>query len=859
MFPAVRDHGRFLFAVLMQFTALNDMIMSMKRTVIGILAHVDAGKTTCIEGMLYRSGTIRKMGRVDHGDAYLDYDEQERDHGITIYSKEAVFTWKDTEIQVIDTPGHADFSSEMERCLRVLDLAVILISGQDGVQSHTQTIWKCLEHYHVPAIVFVNKMDISYKTKQELMQDLKQHLSDTCVDLSDPDRFEKLALISDEALNEYMETGSINDETVRQAVYERKCTPCLFGSALKLDGIDELMDRISWLCEEQEYPSEFGARVYKISADENGARLTHIRMTGGVLKSRQKLSEEDKVDQIRVYSGKNWKMVDEAEAGMICVLKGPVTLEDGQGLGFEEDFEKPMLNAYMTYRLVVPKGADTMALMRTCSQLMQEDPALSVNANEETHEIQISIMGEMQMEVLQKKIKERCGIDVLFTTGKIIYMETIRNAVTGSGHFEPLRHYAEAHVRLEPLERGSGIIVESQCSQDDLSMMWQRSILSALNHRVHRGVLTRSRLTDVRIVLIAGRGHLKHTEGGDFREAACRAVRQALMKAENILLEPFCSFTLRIPSGSLSRAMYDFEMRQASIEIESNDESEAVITGRGPVRTLMEYQNDVTAYSRGKGRFIWRPEGYDESPQQDMIVESIGYDPDMDYSQPAGSVFCAHGSGFYVPWDKADEYMHIQFRTPSASSASHPVRYKVSEDELKKVFEMTTGRNKNEKKHYTPKKTDKPVKPAKPNPIVHLPVCMIVDGYNMIYGWEDLKELSKADLYAAREKLIDRLFNYMGYTGYRMLVVFDGYKVKDNMGTEIRRGDMTIIFTRADLTADAYIDKAAHELKNKYRLIVASSDALVQNAVFAQGASRMSARELASQLEYYEKQMLTKI
>ena len=837
----------------------HDKMIHMKRIVTGILAHVDAGKTTCIEGMLFRSGTIRKIGRVDHGDAYLDYDAQERDHGITIYSKEAVFSWKDTEIQVIDTPGHADFSSEMERCLRVLDLAVILISGQDGVQSHTRTIWKCLEHYHVPAVVFVNKMDISHRTKEDLMKDLETNLSDTCVDMSDPDRYEKLALISEEALGEYMENGTVSDELIREAVYTWKCTPCLFGSALKLDGIDELMDEIDFLCEEREYPEEFGARVYKISADENGARLTHIRMTGGVLKSRQKLSEEDKVDQIRIYSGKNWKMADEVSAGMICVLKGPVNLQDGQGLGFEEDFAEPMLNAYMTYRLVVPHGADTMSLMRTCTQLMQEDPALSITANEETHEIQVSIMGEMQMEVLQKKIRDRCGIDVLFSTGKIIYKETIRSAVTGAGHFEPLRHYAEVHVRLEPLERGSGVVVESECPTDELSAMWQRNILSALTHVYHRGVLTRSLLTDVRIVLIAGRGHLKHTEGGDFREASSRAVRQALMKADNILLEPFCSFTLTVPSGSLSRALFDLETKQAQFEVTEAGDEEAVITGKGPLRLLNEYQNDVTAYSRGKGRFIMRPEGYEETPAQDEIVSEIGYDPDMDYSRPAGSVFCAHGSGFYVPWDKADEYMHIQFRAPSATSYTHPVRYRVSEEEMQKVFEMTSGRNRNESKHYTPKKKPSDEKPAKPKPQVHLPVCMIVDGYNMIYGWEDLKELSRQDLYAAREKLIDRLSDYMGYTGYKMLVVFDGYKVRDNIGTEIRRGNMTIVYTRADLTADAYIEKAAHELKKEYRMIVATSDALIQNAVFSQGASRMSARELESDIAFRMKTMLEKL
>ncbi len=834
------------------------MIKHMKRMVIGILAHVDAGKTTCIEGMLYRSGEIRKIGRVDHGDAYLDYDEQERSHGITIYSKEAAFTWKDTRIQVIDTPGHADFSSEMERCLRVLDLAVVLISGQDGVQSHSQTIWKCLEHYDVPAVVFVNKMDISHRSRAELMKDLEENLSASCMDLTADDAAEKLALTSEEALAQYMESGKIDEELIRRAVYERQCVPCLFGSALKLEGLEELMDEIVFLHREKEYPSEFGAIVYKVSADEQGTKLTHIKMTGGVLKSRQKINGEEKVDQIRVYSGKNWQMIDEAEAGMVCVLKGPQDLEDGQGLGFEKSFESPVLNAYMTYRLVVPKGADAMALMRTCARLQQEDPALRIIADEQTHEIQVSIMGEMQMEVLQKKIRDRCGIDVLFSSGRIVYKETIREASAGAGHFEPLRHYAEVHVLLQPLPRGSGVVIEDRCPFDSLSAVFRQAVLGALSRHEHRGVLTRSLLTDVRICLTAARGHIKHTEGGDFREASIRAVRQALMKADNVLLEPFCSFTLTVPSDSLSKALFDLEQKEASFRLEDTDR-EAKITGRGPVRLLKEYQNEVTAYTRGRGRFYWHADGYEECADTDEIIAEIGYDPEKDFSQPSGSVFCTHGSGYFVPWNEADELMHIRLKEETVTESWRPVRYRVSDAELEQVLENTSGRNRNENKQYVPKKRKTEEKYKRTDPTVNLPVCMIVDGYNMIYGWEDLKELARADLYAAREKLVDRLFNYMGYTGYRILVVFDGYRVKDNIGTEIRRGDMTIVYTRADLTADAYIEKAMHDLKKSYRLIMATSDGLVQNAALAQGAMRMSARELQGHLDFLEKTMLEKL
>ena len=819
----------------------------MKRTVLGILAHVDAGKTTCIESMLYLSGAIRKMGRVDHKDAFLDYDEQERDHGITIYAKEAHFVYGNTEVFVIDTPGHVDFSAEMERTLQALDLAVILINGQDGVQAHTETIWNCLATYHVPCLIFVNKMDISFRSEAELLADLQKHCSSFCVRW-DENKDEELAMVSEEMMNQYLEEGHIPDEIIRQAVRERKCFPVFFGSALKQTGIKELLDAVSAYCPEKTYPDEFGARVYKISRDSQGSRLTHVRITGGVLKTKQKLNEEEKVDQIRIYNGQDYQVVNEAEAGMICVLKGPVSLEAGQGLGFEEDAEKPLLNAYMDYQLSLPKGTDVLALSETMQQLASEDPQLMITSDPEAHVIRLSIMGEMQKDVVQKKIYERTGIRVGFSEGRVVFAETVAESVDGAGHFEPLRHYAEVHVRLDPLPRGEGIVVADECPRDMLSANWRRSILSVLRETRHCGVLTGSLLTDVKISLTAGRGHLKHTEGGDFREAARRAVRQALKKAECIVLEPYYEFTLRLSSEVLSRALYDLETRSATVEVEDLGEGIMLIHGRGPVRKLMNYQAEVSAYTRGKGIFTCRTCGYEACTDQAEVIAERGYDSETDRRHPTGSVFCAHGSGFYVPWDEADRYMHIIMDREASTSSYEHRRYHVGEDEMQQLVHAASSNNRNLHKNRKPrKKEDEELKKVKARP--NLPPYMIVDGYNMIYEYEDLKELAKEDLYNAREKLITRLMNYQAYADIPMAIVFDGYKVKDNFGTVQKMGRVEVIYTRTDETADQRIEKMAYDLHEKYTLTVVSSDGLIQNAVFSQGALRMSARELRSRMD----------
>ena len=814
--------------------------------VIGILAHVDAGKTTCVESMLYLSGTIRKAGRVDRRDAFLDYDEQEKDHGITIYAKEAFFTWKDTEFYVIDTPGHVDFSGEMERSLQVLDLAVILISGQEGVQSHTETIWKCLEYYHVPAVVFVNKMDIAVSSKEEILADLVKRCSENVIDFESDDRDEKLALVSEEMLNRYMEDGIIPEEMIRDAVYERKCFPCVFGAALKHQGTEKLMDLLASLSEEKTYGEEFGARVYKISSDEQDSRLTHVRITSGTLQAKQKIGEDEKADQIRLYNGRSYQTLKEAEAGSICVIKGLKGFEAGQGLGIEKDSEKPLLNACMNYRLILPEGADVLLLSKVCRQLADEDPQLQLEISEESGTISLQIMGEMQMEVLQKKIYDKSGFSVGFGSGRILYRETIASVVKGYGHFEPLRHYAEAHVRLEPLKRGAGIEVVNEIPNGMLSESFQRSVVSAAQRKRHRGVLTGSYLTDVRIVITAAKGHLKHTEGGDFRQAVSRAVRQALMQADNLLLEPFCRFRLTVPAEIMGRALHDLEMKKASAEITDQSSDTGVIEGRGPLRLLMHYQNEVTAYSRGRGKFMAEQDGYDISPDQEALVLESGYDPESDLRNPADSVFCTRGSGYSVPWQEAEEHMHIQVREQSVS-APQMRKYRVSEEDMAHILEMASGRNKNEKKKDKPKKEKKEPKYGKTEE--QLPGCLIIDGYNMIYSWEDLKELAKEDLMAARDKLTGILMNYQAFTGEMMILVFDGYKVKDNIGSVFVKDNMMTVYTKENQTADAYIEKMTYDLKGKYRVTVASSDGLIQNAVFAQGALRMSGRELKSRID----------
>ena len=831
---------------------------SVKHICTGLLAHVDAGKTTCVEAMLLNSGTIRKAGRVDHGDTILDYDEQERSYGITIYAKEAHMKWMDAEIDLIDTPGHVDFSAEMERSLSVLDVAVLLINGQDGVQAHTHTIWKCLAHYHVPCIVFVNKMDISFHTQQELLEDLHMHCSDMCVQW-DENRDDTLALANDEILEAVSQTGVIPEQLLQQAFMKRQFFPVLFGSALKNQGVDTLMNLMCQLVPQREYPETFGAKVFRVSLDPQGNRLTHMRITGGILRARDRFNEEDKADQIRRYNGVRYDLLMEAGGGEVVCVKGISSMEPGAGLGFEKDSSSSLLNASMTYQLELPEGASPLVLSDTCATLASEDPRLEISTDERTGRISVCIMGKMQMEVLQKKIYESSGIMVGFSTGKIVYQETIREPVDGAGHFEPLRHYAEVHVRLEPLPTGSGIQVVNGIGTDSLSTAWQRSILSALSRKRHRGVLTGSFLTDVRIILTAGKGHIKHTMGGDFRQAAGRAVRQALMKAESILLEPYESFELTVPSESLSRALFDLENRECSVEVKENENGTMRIQGEGPVRTLQNYNGEVTVYTKGKGIFLSETAGFRPCKEADRIIAETGYDPEMDLHNPADSVFCANGSGYNVRWDEADEHMHIQLKNGEVpSSAMRSTRYKVSEGDLGYIMEMTAGRNRNPDKEAEErirkekeKKREEMAEMSRVKASVNLAEMMVVDGYNMIYAWEELKSLAQEDLYLAREKLITALYNWQAYYGHPITVVFDGYRVANKTGTTLKKQDLTIVYTKTGETADTWIERFSYQNQNRFRITYVTSDALIQNAVLSRNGLRMSANALYQKLKEF--------
>ena len=819
----------------------------MKEICIGILAHVDAGKTTCIESFFSHTGVIRSRGRVDHGDSVFDNDPKEREHGITIYSKEAGITWKDTRINVIDTPGHVDFSGEMERVLSVLDLAVVLISGLDGVQPHTVTIMNCLAHYHVPLLFFVNKMDISRRSEEDLLNELRERFGE-CIGWNGSDAEEAIAMVNDPMMNAYLETGAVPDELKRLAVSRRECFPVFFGSALKDEGITELLDAVTSLTEPIPLRSEFGARVFKITNSAEG-RLAHMRVTGGTLYAKQQLSDTDKADRIRVMNGADYEVVTEAPAGTIAVVSGTKSLEAGAGLGFEENLEAPVIEPCLSYTLEAEGPHDQRLLFEVCRRLAEEDPTLAVFSDEATGDIHISVMGEMQKEILRYRIKEESGIDVRFDNGHIVYKETIKEPSYGAGHFEPLRHFAEVHVRLEPAERDSGIEVRSECPTDELPSHWQSAILGALRTIPHRGVLTGSLLSDVKIILVAGKGHLKHTEGGDLRNASRRAVRQALMKTESVLLEPYFRFEVFLDRQYLSRALYDFELKEADVTV-AETSSGVTISGEGPMRTLMNSQADVIAYTRGTGRCVIQPAGYRECRKPEPIIAESGYDAESDLRNPAGSVFCSHGSSYTVSWDQADAFMSIPVKDKAQEAVYSHRTYQVGEEELKAIIASESGHNRNPNKQMRP--AEKPEKPQPAKPAKLLPECLIVDGYNLLY----LSDIDREDLPYARERLIDDLAAYQAYADRKVIVVFDGYRRSENEGSSYKTGGLEVVYTRTGQTADAYIEKLVHDLKRDYSITVATSDALIQNSVFAQGAMRVSSRTLRSEIDQAKKLFL---
>lgn len=839
-----------------------------------MLAHVDSGKTTLSEAMLYLSGGVRKLGRVDHGDAFLDTDQQERERGITIFSKQARLAWRGCELTLLDTPGHVDFSAEMERALQVLDYAVLLISGADGVQGHTETLWRLLERHQVPTFLFINKMDQPGTNRGQLLAQLRERLSDGCADFSgDRDELlEQAAMCGEELMERYLDTGMLDDSDLSALIVERKLFPCFFGSALKVEGVEELLDGLDRYTLEPDWPQAFAARVFKISRDEKGERLTWLKVTGGVLKVRDVIKGpdwEEKATQLRLYSGAKFTPAEEAPAGTVCAVTGLSQTRAGQGLGAEEDWEGPQLEPVLAYQVVPPAGGDVHTLLNQLRVLEEEDPQLQVEWNELLGEICVHLMGEVQLEVLSRLMERRFGVEVAFGPGRIVYLETIAAPAEGVGHFEPLRHYAEVHLLLEPLERGAGLVLDTVCSENVLDRNWQRLILTHLMEKTHLGVLTGSPVTDMKITLLTGRAHLKHTEGGDFRQATYRAVRQGLMCAKNVLLEPWYSFRLEIPTGSVGRAMTDLQRMGADFQSPESVGDTSVLTGAVPVSEVGGYWTEVAAYTGGRGRFSCVVEGYRSCHDADEVVVQRGYDPDRDVLNPAGSVFCAHGAGFNVPWDEVRGHMHLdsgwrpERERPAQQEAAAVRRQSISyesraalDKELEAIFERAYG----PVKSHAFRSVQKPSAAPKPKPWKGLKTrdgddYLLVDGYNIVHAWDDLRAIAREDLDGARMRLIDRLRNYQGWKKCRLIVVFDAYKVKGNPGSVEKVGDIFVVYTKEAETADMYIEKATYALakeRREHRVRVATSDGLEQMIILGHGAVRMPAAELEFEVKQVE-------
>ncbi len=836
----------------------------MKRLVIGMIAHVDSGKTTLSEAMLYSAGEIRKLGRVDHGDAFLDTHSIERSRGITVFSKQAVMRYGDCDITLLDTPGHADFSAETERALQALDYAVLVISGTDGVQSHTETLWRLLTRYRIPAFIFVNKMDISSYEPSVLMGGLCNRLDGGCIDFSasrDCDAFYEEAAMCDERLmEEYLESGEVSAESLRRAIAERKIFPCFFGSALKMSGIEEFLKGLDFYAEQKEYPTEFGARVFKITEEQN-VRLTHIKITGGSLKVRSVIGEE-KINQIRIYSGTKFQAVDEVFSGAVCAVTGLAHSYSGQGLGAESNADTPLLEPVLTYKLILPPKTDLHTALTQMRKLEEEDPQLHVVWNEQAQEIHVQLMGEIQLEILKTVIAERFGYEAEFGTGSIVYKETVSDTVEGVGHYEPLRHYAEVHLLLEPAERGSGLHFASDCHVDDLDRNWQRLILTHLEEKTHVGVLTGSPITDMKITLIAGRAHLKHTEGGDFRQATYRAVRQGLRSAKSVLLEPWYSFTLEVPSESVGRALSDMQRLSAEFDPPETLGETAVITGSAPVSEMQNYRSEVISYTHGKGRISLILKGYFPCHNAEKVIEEIGYDCDSDLENTADSVFCSHGAGFVVKWDEVPSHAHISGRKERTESVDEEItvqqvssyRARIAEDkELMEIFERTYGKIKRDERHAM--HTEKHVpqqKPHKAKPLPTGPEYLLVDGYNIIFAWEDLNKLAKENLDLARTTLINRLCNYQGFKQNNVIVVFDAYRVSGHHRKVEQHHNVSVVYTKESETADSYIEKVTHELSKSHRVRVATSDGTEQIIILGNGAFRVSAAEFEDEVKRVE-------
>ena len=888
----------------------------MKKLVIGILAHVDAGKTTLSEELLYLCGEIRKIGRVDHGDAFLDTYELEKERGITIFSKQALLKTENMEVTLLDTPGHVDFSAEMERTLQVLDYAILVINGMDGVQSHTMTLWRLLERYQIPTFLFVNKMDQQGTDHDALLNDLKQHLHENCVDFGrtqdtdygmyelTPEQLENIAVCEEDILETYLETGIVEDRDIARLIIQRKIFPCYFGSALKEKGVKDFWNGVQKYTAEPERPTEFGAKVFKIARDEQGNRLTYMKITGGSLKVKTLLSSnsngqslpgrkaeeaawEEKADQIRLYSGAKYELTSEAEAGTVCAVTGLTRTYPGEGLGIEQESELPILEPVLNYQIILPDDCDPHQMLQKLRQLEEEEPQLHILWDSQFSEIHAQLMGEVQIEILKKLIWDRFHVAVEFGAGSIVYKETVAEPVEGVGHFEPLRHYAEVHLLIEPGEPGSGCQFFTACSEDVLARNWQRLILTHLEEKEHIGVLTGSPLTDVQITILTGRAHAKHTEGGDFRQATYRAVRQGLRKARNILLEPYYEFRLEVPAEMIGRAMADVQKMQGTFDAPEVEGETAILKGTAAVAQMRDYQKEVVSYTHGTGKLFCSLKGYAPCKNQDEVVQNIGYDPEADLENPTGSVFCAHGAGFVVPWDQVEDYMHLQSGVDmdeldseswyeDVESAQNPgtvvdnanISRNISgkngkfsysgsyeeEEELQAIFERTFGPMKRDRTAFQ-KKTVHSSTPAtryragKPRQEEYL----LVDGYNIIFSWEELNELAKENIHAACDKLMDILSNYQGYRKCTLILVFDAYKVEGHVEEIITYHNIYVVYTKEAETADQYIEKTVHRIGRQYQVTVATSDGLEQVIIMGQGAHRISAQGLKKEIEDTEK------
>ncbi len=827
----------------------------MKRIALGILAHVDAGKTTLSEGLLYCAGEIRSLGRVDNKDAFLDTDEMERRRGITIFSKQAIISAENTIFTLLDTPGHVDFTAEAERTLAVLDYAVLVISATDGVQGHTKTLWELLEKHNIPVFVFINKMDIEGADKPEVIEGLKAEFGENFVDFCDDDHdrmLENIAACDETLMNAYFESGSLENKDIATAISNRNLFPCFCGSALKLEGVKELLTAMDTLMLQKDPIGEFGARVFKIGQDDKGQRLTFMKITGGELKVRSSIlsdnGENEKINEIRIYSGDKYQNTDLAGAGCVCAVTGPRETYAGQGLGFEKNASGLTAEPIFSYRVLLPQGTDTAVALEQFKRLEQEETKLCVEWNEQLSEIRLRLMGEIQLEVLKQQMLSRFGLRVEFEKGRIVYKETIENTVEGVGHYEPLRHYAEVHLLLEPLPAGAGMQFETDCPEDELDKNWQRLIMTHLMEKQHKGVLTGSPVTDIKITLKSGRAHIKHTDGGDFRQATYRAVRHGLMCAKSKLLEPYYEFTMDLPAENVGRAMSDLDRMGASFSAPITRGDTARLTGTAAAAAIGDYQRELIGYTRGKGKLGCKFSGYGKCINEDAVIEEIAYQPEADMENPADSVFCSHGAGVMVKWDSVTENMHLPSvlkakKQAQTQTAVHRTSSLASDEELMRIYEKVYGKIA-ERNPNMIMRTQKPVHTPSSKPVKPLPQkeYLLIDGYNIIFAWEELKSLAEDSIEAARNKLVERIATYRVIRGCEAIVVFDAYKVKGGRGEVQYTDGITVIYTKEAQTADAYIEKAARELSKNYKVTVATSDRPEQMIIFGSGAYRLSAR-----------------